>query len=109
MSKQRVKGKRGVTLLCHGYGAGPTIGCCKHLRKLVAALGHGTSKHYVSKHGVGYLLYLSMWSLVRNLLMMEGFATCCTPVWVVTIIVFLDLSIGMFHLFASVGASTILR
>ena len=31
----------------------PTIGCRKHLRKFVAALGRGTSKQCVSKHGVG--------------------------------------------------------
>ena len=41
--------------------------------------------------------------------MMEGFATCRTPLWVAKQTVFLALSIGMFHLFASVGASNILR
>ena len=53
MSEQTVKGKWGVTFLCHGYGKGPTIGCRKHLRKFVAALGRSTSKQCVSKHGVG--------------------------------------------------------
>ena len=53
MSEQMVKGKGGVTFLCHGYGMGPTIGCRKHLRKFVAALGRGTSNQCVSKHGVG--------------------------------------------------------
>ena len=53
MYKQTVKGKWVVTFLCHGYGMGPNIGCCKHLRKFVAALGHGTSKQCVSKHGLG--------------------------------------------------------
>ena len=52
MSEQTVKVKGGVTFLCHGYGTGPTIGCRKHLRKVVAALGRGTSKQCVSKHGV---------------------------------------------------------
>ena len=33
--------------------------------------------------GWGYLLYLSMRSLVGNLLMIEGFVTCHTPRWVV--------------------------
>ena len=53
MSKQTVKGKGGVTFLCHGYGTGPTIGCRKHMHKFVAALGCGTSKQCVSEHGVG--------------------------------------------------------
>ena len=53
MSKQTVKGKGGVTFLCHGYGTGPTIGCRKHLRKFVATLRRGTSNQCVSKHGVG--------------------------------------------------------
>ena len=53
MSKQTVKGKVGVNFICHGYGTGPTVGCCKHLRKFVATLGRGTSKQCVGKHGVG--------------------------------------------------------
>ena len=53
MSKQAVKVKWGVNFLCHGYGTGPTVGCRKHLRKFVAALGCGTSKQCVGKHGVG--------------------------------------------------------
>ena len=53
MSEQKVKGKGGSTFICRGYGTGPTIGCRKHLRKFVAALGRGTSKQCVSKHGVG--------------------------------------------------------
>ena len=53
MSKQAVKGKWGVTFFCHGYGVGPTIGCCKYLYKLVAALGRSTRNQCVSKHGVG--------------------------------------------------------
>ena len=59
--------------------------------------------------GWGNLLYLSMRSLVGNLLMIEGFVTCRIPRCVVAMIVVLALSSGMFHLFASVGASTILR
>ena len=53
MSKQKVKGKGGVTFLCHGFLTGPSIGCWKHLRKFVVALGHGTIKQCVSKHGLG--------------------------------------------------------
>ena len=53
MSEQTFKGKGGVTFLCNGYGTGPTIGCCKDLSKFVAALGCGTIKQCVSKHGVG--------------------------------------------------------
>ena len=46
--------ENGVSLFfCHGYGTGPTIGCYKHLCKLVAVLGRGTSKQCVSKHGAG--------------------------------------------------------
>ena len=52
MYKQTVKGKGGVTFLCHGYGTGPTIGCRKHLHKCLVALGRGTRKQCVSKHGV---------------------------------------------------------
>ena len=59
--------------------------------------------------GWGNLLYFSMQSLVGNLLMIEGFVTCRTPRFVVARTVVLDMSSGMFHLFASVGASTILR
>ena len=59
--------------------------------------------------GWGNLLYLSMRSLVGNILMIEGFVTCHTPRCVVARTVVLALSSGMFHLFASVGASTILR
>ena len=40
--------------------------------------------------------------------MIEGFVTCSTPRWVVVRIFLLALSSGMFHIFASVGASTIL-
>ena len=58
--------------------------------------------------GWGNLLYLSMRSLVGNLLMIEGFVTCRTPRYVVARTVVLALSIGMFHIFASVGASIIL-
>ena len=53
MSKQKVKGKRGVTFLCHGYGTRPTIGCCKHLGKLVSTLWRGIGKLCVSKQGMG--------------------------------------------------------
>ena len=53
MSKQTVKRKGGITFLCHGYGTGSTVGCHKHLQKFVAALGRGTSKQCVGKHGVG--------------------------------------------------------
>ena len=53
MYEQTVNGKGGVTFICHGYGTGPTIGCRKHLRKFVAALGRGTNKQFFSKHGVG--------------------------------------------------------
>ena len=59
--------------------------------------------------GWGNLFYLNMRSLVGNLLMIEGFVTCRTPRCVGARIVVLALSSGMFHLFASVGASTILR
>ena len=53
MSEQTVKGKGDVTFLCHRYCMGPTIGCCKQLRKFVATLGRSTSKQCDSKHGVG--------------------------------------------------------
>ena len=53
--------------------------------------------------GWGNLLYLSMRSLVGNLLMIEGFVTCHIPRCVVAMIFVLALLSGMFHLFASVG------
>ena len=59
--------------------------------------------------GWGNLLYLSMRSLVGNLLMIEVFVTCRTPHCVVARTVVLALSSVMFHLFSSVGASTIFR
>ena len=59
--------------------------------------------------GWGNLLYLSMRSFVGNLFMIEVFVTFRIPRCVVAMIVVLALSSGMFHLFASVGASTILR
>ena len=59
--------------------------------------------------GWGNLLYISMRSVVGNLLMIEGFVTCRIPRCVVARTAVLALSSGMFHLFASVGASTILR
>ena len=61
------------------------------------------------KKGWGNLLYLSMRSFVGNILMIEGFVTCRISRCVVAMIVVLALSSGMFHLFASVGVSTILR
>ena len=109
MSEQTVKVKGGVTFICHGYGTGPTIGCRKHLHKFMAALGRGTSNQCVSKHEVGQLVVPQHAVIGQEYPHDGGISTYRTPLWVVTQTVFLDLSIKMFHLFASVGASTILR
>ena len=101
--------KGASNFLCHGYGTGPTIVCSKHLRKFVSALGRGTSKQCVSKHGMGqyvvpqHVVICQEYPHDGGICHMSHTSLGCDTNSVLG-------SVNWdFHIFATVGASTILR